>query len=210
MQGRLTSLLDAANRGLGVLGSPPFTNWETPENAGGIKIKPWLLEAIDEVQGEYLWQEVMTTVTITADATKAFDGRDRFALPADCLRPLGFRFPITTLPESALTKYFSMGENAYEIEGNWLLCYADEIDFVYNKRQDDPTKWTAELGRVIYHCAAVNSGQSITSDAKIVSNVLERYIKLVKPLARLLQAKYRTNAKFLPEGFSYIQSHYTY
>ncbi len=209
MQGRLSTLLDVLNRALGVLGEKAETDYTTPTTAGGVNMKPWLLEAIDEVQGEYLWQEIMTTVTIAKDATDAHAGLHRFALPADCLRPLGFRFPTNALPSSALTQYLSTGENFYEIEGNWLLCYADSIDLIYNRREDDPTNWTAELGRCIYHCAAVNSAQSITSDAGITANVLERYIKLVKPLSRLLQAKYRTNAKFLPEGFSYVNAHYS-
>lgn len=209
MQGRLSTLLDVANRALGVLGAGVETNWDTPVTQQGIKVKPWVLEAIDEVQGEYLWQEIRDTVTIEAEEEKAHSGLSRFALPADCLRPLGFRFPTDELPSSALTQYLEAGQNAYEIEGNYLLCYADSVELIYNKRSDDPTEWTAELGRCIYHCAAVNSGQSITSDSGITGNVLQRYIKLVKPLARLLQAKYRSNTKFLPEGFSYIQSHYT-
>lgn len=208
MQSRLSTLTDVLNRSLGLLGADDVTDYASPDTEAGRKLKPWVLESIDEVQGSFLWQEIMTTTNIAKDGTDAYDGRSRFALPANCLRPLGFRHPTTVLPETAFTQAFNLEENEYEIEGNWLFAYGDEIDLVYNKREDDPTNWTAELGRCIYHAIAVNGGQHVTSDARIVQNVLEKYERLVRPRARLLQSKYKANARFLPRGFTYIRSHF--
>ncbi len=205
--------MDVLNRALTLLGEKECTNWDSPSTGAGIKVKPWVLESIDEVISSFLWQEVMTSLDIEKEADLSPDGRSRFVLPSDCLRPLGYRYTGTEagLPETAFTRMSGMGmdSNDYEIEGNELLTYGDEITLVYNRREDDPTKWTSELGRCIYHAAAINSGQSVTSDARIVANVLEKYERLVRPRARLLQSKYKKNAQFLPQGFTYIRSHYS-
>jgi hypothetical protein len=208
MQGRLSTLTDVTNRALGLLGEDPITDYAAPDTDAGVKVKPWVLETIDEVQSSFLWQEIFTSTSISKDATDAHDGRQRYALPANCLRPLGFRNSLTGLAETVLTHSLRAAGNAYDVEGNYLLTSGgDTIDLVYNKREDDPTKWTAELGRCIYHAIAVNAGQSVTSDSRIVMNILEKYEKLVRPRARLLQSRYKSNPDFLPRGFTYINSY---
>lgn len=205
MQSRASTITDVANRVLGLLGERPVTDITTPDTTGGEKLKVHLYDSIDEVQGSFYWQELIRYETITADATDHYDDRKRYALPANCLRPLGVRgqgfnsFPSTTYSQLILDD-----AEAYSIENNWLLTYAEEVDIGYIVRSDDPTEWTPELLNCIVHCAAVNAGQAITDSPQIVVNILQKYEQLVMPRARRLQSMYKNNDRYLPRGFTYL------
>lgn len=188
-----------------MLGEDPITNIASPDTKAGIKLKVHLYTSIDEVQGSFFWQELITTETITADATDHYDSRKRYALPANCLRPLGVRLQEggSGLPSTTYTKLMQKSDELYDVEANWLLTYAESVDILYIKREDAPAEWTPELLNTIVHCAAVNAGQSITDDPQIVGNLLQKYEQLVKPRAKQLQSKYKTNDRELPRGFSY-------
>ena len=206
MQGRAATLTDVANEVLGLLGEDPITDIDAPDTKAGTKLKVHFYTSIDEVQGSFFWQELITIETIAADETDHYDNRKRYALPVNCLRPMGVRLRKeegAELPPTTYTRLMEKSDELYDVEGNWLLTYAESVDILYIAREDDPTKWTSELLNTIVHCAAVNSGQSITDDPQIVSNLLQKYEQLVKPRAKQLQSKYKTNDRDLPRGFSY-------
>lgn len=205
MQSRASTLTDVANRVLGLLGEEPVTDIASPDTGAGIKLNVHLLDSIDEVQGSFYWQELIRYESITADATDHFDGRKRYALPNNCLRPLGVRYTSAgQLPATTYTQIVEYSDEYYTIENNWLITYAQSADIGYIVRSDDPTEWTPELLNCIVHCAAVNSGQSITDSPQIVRNILEKYEQLVMPRARRLQSMYKTNQRYLPKGFTYL------
>jgi hypothetical protein len=204
MQGRATTLLDVFNKALGLLGEVPCTTLTpAPDTKAGIKMAVHLYDSIDEAQSCFYWHELITSELIVADATNHFDGRKRYALPDNCLRPLGVRLEGGDgLPESAYTRLVAQeSEYDYDVEGNFLLTSAESVSIVYIKRSDDPTEWTPELLRCIVHLAAANSAQAITQDSGIARNLLEKYEALVKPYAKRLQSKYKTNFTPLPVGF---------
>ncbi len=203
MQGRSATLTDIANKVLHLLGEDSVTDISSPDTAAGKKLAVFLYDSIDEVQGSFYWHELIATEEITADATDHFDGRKRYALPANCLRPLGVRdgAGVTDLPETTLTRMAHEGADFYDVEANWLLTYGSEVEILYIKREDDPTQWTAELQNCVIHAAAANSAQAITDDPNITRNALEKYERLVRPRARRLQSKYKTNEAILPRGF---------
>lgn len=203
MQGRATTLVDVFNKALGLLGEPPVTTIDPPDTKAGIKLAVHLYDSIDEAQSCFYWHELITSELIAADATDNHDGRKRYPLPDDCLRPLGVRLEGGGgLPESAYTRLVAReSEYDYDIEGNFLLTGAESVSVVYIRRSDDPTEWTPELLRCIVHLAAANSAQAITQDAGIAQNVLQKYEALVKPYAKRLQSKYKTNSTLLPRGF---------
>jgi hypothetical protein len=206
MQGRATNITEVANEVLGLLGEDPVTDITValPDTKAGIKLKVHLYTSIDEVQRSFYWQELTTPETIAADATDHYDGRKRYALPANCLRPIGVRFNDSEpLPETTYSKLMEKSDDFYGVEGNFLITSAESVDILYIRREDNPTEWTSELQGCIVHAAAVNAGQSITGDPQIVSNVLQKYEQLVKPHAKRLQSIYKTNDRELPRGFSY-------
>lgn len=198
-------MTDVANRALGLLGEDPVSDITvgTPDTAAGIKLKVHLYDSIDEVQGSFYWHELVKAATVTADVEDHPDGRKRYDLPAECLRPLGVRLTDGTggLPQTVYTRMAHDTEDDYEIEAGYLLTYAESVDLVYIRRSDNPTEWTPELLRCITHCAAINAGHAITDDPQIVSNLLQKYEQLVKPHARRLQSKYKTNVRKYPRGF---------
>jgi len=209
MQSRASNITDVANKVLGLLGENPVTDITAnpPDTKAGIKLKVHLYDSIDEVQGSFYWQELITTETITADATDHYDGRKRYALPADCLRPIGVRFQGgIDMPQTTYTRLTQESDEYYDVESNFLITSAESVDVLYVRREDDPTLWTSELLNTVIHCSAVNAGQSITDDPQIVSNILQKYEQLVKPRSKLLQSKYKTNQRQLPRGFSYYQA----
>jgi hypothetical protein len=212
MQGRATTIVDVVNLSLRLLGEDKITTI-TPQadSEAGRKMVDMLYVSIDEVQRSFYWHELITTADISEDATDHYDGRKRYALPADCLRPLGARLESDGLSsETAYTRLVAQeSEYHYDIEGDFLLTTKEEaeIDIVYIKRSDDPTEWSSELLDCIYHCAAVNAAQSITQDSGIVQNILQKYEQLVKPHARRLQSKYKTDRTLQPRRFDNFQIH---
>lgn len=210
MKGRAATMTDVYNRVLGMLGEPPVTTIDPPDTQAGIKLAVHIGDAVDEVQSCFYWHELITSAVIEADETNHHDGRKRFPLPDNCLRPLGVRLEGDgDLAPTAYTKIVAHeSEYDYDIEGDFLLTGSGEVSVVYIKRSDDPTEWTAELLRCIVHLAAVNSAQAITQDAGIVRNLLEKYEVLVKPYAKRLQSKYKTNHTSLPRGFGAFRAHH--
>ena len=187
-----------------------MTTIDPPDTQSGVKMAVHFYDAIDEAQSCFYWHELITSAVIEPDETNHHDGRKRFALPDDCLRPLGVRLEGEgDLAPTAYTKIVAHeSEYDYDIEGNFLLAGSDEVSVVYIRRSDDPTEWTAELLRCIVHLAAVNAAQSITQDSGIVRNILEKYEVLVKPYAKRLQSKYKTNRTTVPRFFGAIRAHH--
>lgn len=209
MQGRANDLREVLNLGLGLLGEDPVTTiFPTPDTEAGKKLLRYLYVCIDAVQRDFYWHELITSTQITADATNHYDGRKRYALPEDCLRPLGVRLEGTGgLPATAYTKLVAQeSEYHYDVEANFLITGADSVNVVYIRRSDDPTEWTSELLDCIYHSAAAKAAQLIVQDAGIVQNVLQMFEVLIKPHARRLQSKYKSTERYLPVGFSMWQA----
>lgn len=205
MQSRAADITAVANKVLGLLGEDPTTDITVanPDTAAAIKLKVHLYDSIDEVQSSFYWQELIKAETITPDTEDHYDGRKRYALPDDCLRPLGVRCTEgASFPQTTYTQMAQDSDDYYQVEGGWLLTYAEGVDVVYITRDDNPTNWTAELLRCVVHCASVNAGQAITDDSQLVANLIQKYEQLVKPYARRLQSKYKTNERLLPRGFT--------
>lgn len=194
MKSRAENLLAVANLSLGLLGEPPCTAWTPPDSKAGEKLSVFLPVAIDEAQSCFYWQELISHKVLSALPEAHYDGRYRFSLPDDCLRPMRIRMETGAepLPETIFSRALECDQD-YEIEGGLLLSHLEGVRLVYVRRSDEPAQWSAELLRCIYHLTAVNAGQSITQDSGITRNVLEKYETLVKPYAKLLQSRYKTN-----------------
>ena len=211
MAGRSTTLLEVANLSLSLLGEDPITDISTPDTEAGEKLIRWFYQSIDEVQSEYLWRELMThSANIAADSTNHWDDRKRYPLATDCLRPLGFRLTDSSSALNPLVRQLAGYETLkYDIVGDFLISEIDNnVDIIYLQRNDTPTTWSPELERCVAYNAAIKAGQNITSDVNIVKNLIVYFQTRVEPRARRLQAKYKTNQKFLPENYTYINLAY--
>lgn len=211
MAGRSTTITDIANLALSLLGEDAVADIASPETEAGEKLSRWLYQAIDEVESEYLWRELQThAADVTADATDHYDGRKRYALPTDCLRPLGFKITDDSSALNPLVRQIGGYDDLqYEVCGDFLVTNMDStIDIIYVKRSDTPTEWTPELERCVAYNAAIKAGQNITSDFGIVKNLIVYYQTRIEPKARRLQSKYKGNKKFLPRNYTYINLAY--
>lgn len=199
MTGRETNLLGILNLSLAHLGEDEVLSFESPDSEAGIKLKRFIYQSIDEVQSNYLWQELLSTKTLTADTTDYYDGRNRFPLPDDCLRPLGLRLTSTTVSHP----YITFNQPEYLVEGDYIITSADDADLFYIKRDDDPVNWTSELQRCVAMSAAIDAAYLITDEAGITKNLIQKFEQITLPRAKLLQSKYKRNrGKGMPEGFS--------
>ena len=80
MTGRSNDLLDVMNQALALLGADPDTSYDTPDTVAGVKLKPFLPRAIDEIQRGYFWKELLTQNPLTAVAGE--EGRMIFRMTA--------------------------------------------------------------------------------------------------------------------------------
>lgn len=211
MPGRSTTITDIANLALSLLGEDAVTDIADPDTEAGVKLKRWLYQSIDEVQSEYLWRELKTHVAdVTPDATDHYDGRKRYALPSDCLRPLGFKITDDSSALNPLVRQIGGYDDLeYEICGDFLITNMDStIDIIYIQRNDTPTSWTPELERCVAYNVAIKTGQNITSDMGVVKNLIVYYQTRIEPKARRLQSHYKGNKKFLPRNYTYINLAY--
>ena len=198
MTGRSNDLLDVMNQALALLGADPDTSYDNPDTAGGVKLKPFLPRAIDEIQRGYFWKELLTQNPLTAVVGE----EGRYDIPADCLRPIGIKLDPTVTQENP--RYAGLMLK-YEIVGQEVRTIATDPELFYIRREDDPTKWSSELDDAVCLAAAVNSGFTITDNAPLVQMRQTQLEQLVLPRARLLQSKYATNlAKYVPRGFSQL------
>lgn len=199
MKGRSITLLEIANKALGLLGEDPITTLDPPDTEAGIKLLTFFYDSIDEVQSSFYWHELTAQVLIGELDT----ANDLPMLPDDCLRPLGvLDGGLEGLEPTTLTKMLEQSSYRYKVEGNALITPFTDGYLHYIRRSDDPTEWTAELQRCVYHCAAVNAAQLITSDSNIGSNILQKYEALVQPRARNLQSKYKNSGVKYPHRFT--------
>ena len=205
MQCRAADLKDVLNFSLGLLGQQQVTTISpAPDTKAGIKLLTYLYVCIDAVQRDFFWHELITSALITANPVDHYDGRKRYALPDDCLRPLGVRLEgAGGLPETAYTRLVAHeSESHYDVEANFLITSAESVNVVYIKRSDDPTEWTSELLDCVYHSLAAKGGQYVTQDAEVVKNALQAYEIMIKPHAKRLQSKYKSTETYLPVGFT--------
>lgn len=132
MQGSATTSLDVLNLALSTLGKDHCDSFDPslgiePESVEGKKVARLFNKAIDDVQREFYWHELITAKAVAADAQKSHDGRYRYALPGDCIRPLGVRLPADgeTLIPTAYTRLVAQdSEYDYDVEGGFLLTGA--------------------------------------------------------------------------------------
>ena len=120
MQSRASDITEVANKVLGLLGEEPTTDITvaTPDTAAAIKLKVHLYDSIDEVQSSFYWHELIKAETIAPDPGDHYDGRKRYALPNDCLRPLGVRCTEgASLPQTTYTRMAQDSDDYYHIEG---------------------------------------------------------------------------------------------
>lgn len=135
MQGSATTSLDVLNLALSTLGKDHCDSFDPklgiePESLEGKKVARLFNKAIDDVQREFYWHELITAKAVIADSVKSHDGRYRYPLPDDCIRPLGVRLPSDseTLIPTAYTRLVAQdSEYDYDVEGNFLLTGAASL-----------------------------------------------------------------------------------
>lgn len=203
MSSRSTSLLDTLNFACQFLGVDEVTNYETPENEGAKKVKRVLPRTIDEVQSGFYWQELIEVETLSSLSSDPLydDRRSQFPQPTDCLRVL------RVYPENSVgipsTEIYGDGSVNYVMKDSFIvLSFETNNDTAINcefiKRDDNPVNWTPELERCIAIQAAIRAGYNVKFDPNRKAELLQEYEQLVKPRAKLLQSKYRTNRNQLP------------
>lgn len=200
MKGRSTSLLDIANKALGLLGEDSLTSIDPPDTEAGRKLMLFFYDSIDEVQSSFYWHELIEVVKVSDLDT---NDDDLPLLPEDCLRPIHVsEGAFEDLPPTTFTRLLEQTSYRYRVEAGALITPATDANLYYIRRSDDPEEWTAELQRCVYHCAAVNASQLITQDSNIGRNILEKYEALVQPRARNLQSKYKNSGVKYPQRFN--------
>lgn len=216
MQGSATTSLDVLNLALSTLGKDHCDSFDPslgiePESVEGKKVARLFNKAIDDVQRDFYWHELITTEVIAADIIKSHDGRYRYPLPDDCIRPLGVRLPSDgeTLIPTAYTRLIAQdSEYCYDIEGNFLLTGAGKdvagdftAEIVYIRRAISPADWTSELLDCIVAKLAADAALSVTGEYRLAQALKEDYRRTIRSDARRLQSKYKTNETRMPRGF---------
>lgn len=209
MKSRASTLLDVVNQALFLLGQDPITNFESPDDDAGVKVKAMLYEAIDEAQQSFFWQELNVVEEITVDGTAHYTGLNRFALPDDCLRPLGAKMVSESGPDTGLEWMLQKNGPAYTIDGNWIVTSSDTMHLLYTKRQDDPAEWTPELLRVTYTLLASNAALYVTGSPDVSANLFQKLEQFTKPFAKRLQSKYVNADQWMPKGFTNLLARYS-
>ena len=208
MKSRASSLLDVVNQTLYLLGQDPITDFANPDTDAGAKVKAMLYEAIDEAQQSFFWQELNIVEEITVDPGLHYTGLNRFALPDDCLRPLGAKTVADGGPDTGLEWVLQNQGPGYSIDGNYIVTSSDTMHLLYTKRQDDPAQWTPELMRVTYTLLASNCALYVTGSPEVSSNLFAKYEQFTKPFAKRLQSKYMNADQWMPKGFSNLLARY--
>lgn len=197
MSSRSNNLLDVLNLVLAKLGEIEDSSYENPDTDAGKKVKRILPSAIDEVQREYLWSELITSAPLLSTDTEY-----EYEIPADSLRPLDIIFP-----ELPIHPYLESYSGAYELKGNKVITMSADPILEYIKRSDDPTEWSSELEDCIVLNAAINSGYLVTDNSSLINSYTQKYESLNLPRAKTLQAKKNTNvAKHLPANFRRLRA----
>lgn len=195
MQGRSDDLLDVLNLSLGLLGEIAVTSYDDPDTEAGKKAKRFIEFTIDEVQRDYIFQELITVDTLSS-AGESY----HYAIPDDCLRPMGIR--LSSYGDPDLHPLLQATGSTYQVEGNEIITTSSNPELLYIKRNDDPTKWSSELEQLIVLKLAVNAGYLITDNTQLIQMLEAKYENLALPKAKQLQSKYkRKPAKYMPTGF---------
>jgi len=203
MQGRSTSLLDILNLSLGFLGVDEVTDYDTPNSTAADKCKRFMLLAIDKIQRDYIWKELLTTETLVAVVDEPLN----YTIPSDCLRPMGAKLPLPSTPETWIGASVDL---KYDVVGQDLVLNyetTDDVEMFFVRRDDDPTKWSSELEESIALCVAMRACFLVTDNQNLMQQLTGDLLSLTLPKARELQSKYAKNyAKLLPSGFSNLQA----
>jgi len=203
MQGRSSTLLDILNLSLGFLGVDPVADYDNTGSTAADKCKRFMLLAIDEMQSNYLWKELLTTEELTL----VVDKPRFYAIPSRCLRPVGALLDFSDQPETWIgagvsLKYQVVGQ---ELEVNYETDSPLNLFFV--RRDDDPTSWSSELERCVAYNVAINACFLVTDNQNLYQSLETKLNALTLPKARELQSKYAKNyPTYLPSGFSNLQA----
>ena len=203
MQGRSTSLLDILNLSLGFLGVDEVADYDITNSTAADKCKRFMLLAIDKIQRDYIWKELLTTETLVAVVDEPLN----YTIPSDCLRPMGAKLPLPSTPETWIGASVDL---KYDVVGQDLVLNyetTDDVEMFFVRRDDDPTKWSSELEESIALCVAMRACFLVTDNQNLMQQLTGDLLSLTLPKARELQSKYAKNyAKLLPSGFSNLQA----
>lgn len=207
MNNSVSTKVDVLNLALGLLGENAVNSYDpdsgiVPETEAGQKVAGFYNESVDEVMSGYYWQELIDSTEINvADGQDAY-GRDYFNLSSipDLLIPIGVIAKTvngTVVSNSQPYQKFSRqpydSNIRYSVYSDRIYTHADEIIVSYIKRKNDPSDWSPELLRVIYHNLAINASFLVTNSVDLSQVLLNRFEVLVKPNATGLQKKFVTN-----------------
>lgn len=203
MQGRSTTLLDILNLSLGFLGVDPVTDYDNTGSTAADKCKRFMLLAIDKMQRDYIWKELLTTEVLDVVVDEPFN----YSIPTYCLRPIGAKLPTPTVPETWIGASVTL---QYDVIGQDLVLNyetTDDVELFFVRRDDDPTKWSSELEECVALCVAMRACFLVTDNPNLLQQLTGDLLSLTLPKARELQSKYaKSYPTYLPSGFSNLRA----
>ena len=165
-----SSTIGVFNLALAFLGGEQLSNIQAPwedSALGRLCLNLWPF-VLDEALSAHPWSFALARAALaekpepTAEAGYPF----RYALPADCLRPVGLAGP-------------------YVLEGRDLLSAAPRAELLYVRRVDDPALWPPAFKVALAWGLAVVLASARLNDSPKQKHCLERYnLALREAMAR--------------------------
>ena len=151
------NLTDLANRCMQKLGEKTrFTDIATDTADYAVMVRDALYDIIRDAQVSFDWPELRTKTTISTPdsgftANESYPFAYRFALPDDYLREVNRHL------------------YAYEVEGGYVYADRSEnLPFHYVRYEEDVTKWSPQLFKVVLYRLASEVAMPITQSPEIL------------------------------------------
>lgn len=125
------------------------------------------------------WNCLRKRTKLTKDATAPeFGFKNRFILPADCLRVIGMQYEKTGFFIPYYKGLFpddNPVDLTYTIEGRYLLTNFDEANILYIKDEEDTTRYDALMVNAFEHLLALNMSIPLAADNALTSAIQGRF-----------------------------------
>lgn len=202
--------VDVLNYALGKMGVPPVASFDLPnqvlpETQEGRNAALFYNAAIEAVQREFYWEELITHTDITQDGEEF--GAYKFPLPSDCLRVHSVDNQesegVGGLPPTTYSRTLQSSPVDYEVYGSsvWVRGLED-ITLWYIARVDDPSLWSSELADCITLRLASDAVMLVRGSREMAKDLRAEYETLTKPAAKRLQSKYKTSRVRYPVRYN--------
>lgn len=165
----MASVIDVCNLALAHLGETPnLSSIDPPEgSAHADTLARFYPIARDAVLERKTWSFALKRVVLAEVATDSDAWAYKYALPADCIRPLAILVEGTSDENGA--------SDAFDLEGGYIYSNAPEATLRYIFRQTDLTKWTPHSVTTLSWLLASYTAGAVCEDKQVKQWAMAMY-----------------------------------